>query len=66
MLIIGMFIIISDVDECKPTASSQGNGGCEQICNNTVGSFYCSCKPGYYLNPDGKTCTGKFICLILF
>lgn len=40
-----------DVDECE-----KNNGGCDQICNNTAGSFHCSCKIGYALQSDNKTC----------
>ncbi len=40
-----------DVNEC-----STGNGGCEQICTNTVGSFSCSCNSGYTLAGDGSSC----------
>lgn len=34
-----------DVDEC-----SKGNGGCEHVCNNTMGSYKCSCQDGYRLS----------------
>ena len=47
------FFII-DVDEC--TASSPMCHG-NAFCNNTLGSYNCTCKPGYY--GDGKTCKGK-------
>ncbi|XP_035672789.1 uncharacterized protein LOC118413477 isoform X8 [Branchiostoma floridae] len=40
-----------DIDEC-----ATGNGGCSQNCNNTVGSFACSCHDGYSLNSDGASC----------
>ena len=43
-----------DIDEC---ASS--DGGCEQMCNNTVGSFYCSCGTGYQLDGNGLNCNGQ-------
>uniref|UniRef100_A0A665TWD5 Growth arrest-specific 6 n=1 Tax=Echeneis naucrates TaxID=173247 RepID=A0A665TWD5_ECHNA len=33
-----------DVDEC-----SKKNGGCEHECNNTMGSYHCSCHQGYML-----------------
>uniref|UniRef100_A0A8C5GVT5 Metalloendopeptidase n=1 Tax=Gouania willdenowi TaxID=441366 RepID=A0A8C5GVT5_GOUWI len=39
-------------DECaKPD-----NGGCEQKCVNTLGSFKCACDPGYELSTDKKSC----------
>ena len=43
-----------DVDECE-----SDNGGCAQICINTVGSFECSCAAGYSLSVDNATCEGK-------
>lgn len=38
----------SDVDEC-----ATNNGGCAQVCSNTLGSFSCSCAAGYVLASDG-------------
>ncbi|XP_078621315.1 uncharacterized protein LOC144887789 [Branchiostoma floridae x Branchiostoma japonicum] len=40
-----------DVDEC-----ASNNGGCAQTCNNTPGSFVCSCREGFVLNADGLSC----------
>ena len=45
---------VTDINEC-----ATNNGGCEQICNNTAGSYQCSCGPGYTLNSDGHACDGK-------
>ncbi|XP_035507919.1 growth arrest-specific protein 6 [Morone saxatilis] len=39
-----------DVNEC-----SSNNGGCNQECNNTMGSYRCSCHQGYML-------VGRHIC----
>lgn len=36
-----------DIDECN-----YANGGCEQLCTNTNGSFFCSCKTGFTLTRD--------------
>uniref|UniRef100_A0A9J7ZJE0 Growth arrest-specific 6 n=2 Tax=Cyprinus carpio TaxID=7962 RepID=A0A9J7ZJE0_CYPCA len=38
-----------DVDEC-----SRGNGACEHDCNNTMGSYHCSCRHGYELSGHHK------------
>lgn len=51
--------VLSEEDECaKPD-----NGGCEQRCVNTLGSFKCACDPGYELAPDKKSCEGNCACL---
>ncbi|KAL9961999.1 hypothetical protein ACROYT_G031050 [Oculina patagonica] len=46
------YTVMSDVDEC--TTNSHG---CDfnAICNNTMGSYNCTCKPGF--KGDGKKCT---------
>lgn len=49
------FNFLIDINECLTN-----NGGCAQICSNTVGSFTCSCRPGYSLNSDRRGCSGKF------
>jgi hypothetical protein len=46
-----------DVDEC-----STNNGGCQHICTNHAGYFECSCKNGYILNTDRRTCGDKNEC----
>ncbi|CAH1238872.1 SCUBE3 [Branchiostoma lanceolatum] len=37
-------VVQDDVNEC-----SSNNGGCDHYCDDTVGSYYCSCRPGYQL-----------------
>lgn len=50
-----------DANECEIDYS------CQQICSNTVGSFKCSCVPGYIENStDCKAVNGKFFFLITF
>uniref|UniRef100_A0A4W3GLI9 Metalloendopeptidase n=1 Tax=Callorhinchus milii TaxID=7868 RepID=A0A4W3GLI9_CALMI len=39
-------------DEC----ARPDNGGCEQRCLNTLGSYKCTCDPGYELAADKKSC----------
>ncbi|MGL5119409.1 MAG: calcium-binding EGF-like domain-containing protein [Plesiomonas shigelloides] len=51
-----MFLSYSDIDECLPTQSVCIGGHCE----NTLGSFTCSCKTGYKLQHN--TCMGKNNC----
>ena len=52
LLLINM---ISDIDECdKGTHSCSFNA----VCNNTKGSYNCTCKPGY--EEDGDNCKGIF------
>ncbi|KAK3609861.1 hypothetical protein CHS0354_015052 [Potamilus streckersoni] len=40
-----------DIDECSTT-----NGGCEQTCQNTQGSYQCSCFSMFRIQSNGKTC----------
>ena len=48
------FLLTLDINEC-----GQNNGGCDRFCNNTDGSFFCTCGDGYNLNEDGRQCDGK-------
>ena len=48
--------ITSDLNEC-----STGNGGCLQLCINSIGSYRCSCRPGFVLNSDNRTCSGMHL-----
>ena len=49
-----IFLFTVDVDECEEEID-----GCDQICNNTEGSFFCSCMMGYSLADDQFNCSGK-------
>lgn len=40
-----------EIDECK-----LNNHGCEQNCINTLEGYRCTCRFGYQLRDDGKTC----------
>ena len=43
-----------DVNECLTL-----NGGCSQLCSNNDGSYRCSCRTGFQLSQDTKTCVGE-------
>ena len=45
-------VIVIDIDECSTNAHE-----CEDVCNNNMGSYSCSCGEGYILNEDGRTCS---------
>ena len=43
-----------DIDECD-----EDTHNCTQMCTNTIGSYVCSCEPGYRLDLDNAGCSGK-------
>ena len=43
-----------DMDEC-----ADGLANCEQMCDNRMGTFICSCAIGYTLDSNDENCTGK-------
>ena len=47
-----VIVLFTDIDECM-----EGDADCNQICVNTLGSYYCSCEPGYQLVNDTE-CEG--------
>ena len=51
-----MQTITIDINECNTN-----NGGCDDSCTNTVGSYYCQCDTGYTLQSNGHTCSGNVI-----
>ena len=50
---MNLHFIHVDVNECQ-----SDNGGCAQTCDNTDGSYQCSCLNGYELANDGHNCSG--------
>ena len=48
------FCLLPDVDECV----EQHNGGCQQDCYDTGGSYNCDCYQGFYLMADDHSCGG--------
>ena len=49
-----LYNFTTDIDECEGTLSKCHK---EAACNNTHGSYVCTCKPGYI--GDGLNCTGN-------
>lgn len=45
----------TDINECD----SPSMHNCSHICENLIGSYKCSCYPGYQLKEDGFRCEGK-------
>ena len=54
-------IISADVDECS---GAQHNCNVNATCNNTIGTFICTCNPGY--EGDGVNCTSETNIVIVF
>ena len=50
-----------DVDECDDSTEPDD---CDHRCHNTMGSYVCSCYPGYNLAPDGTSCSDKNECYV--
>ena len=50
---------LPDINECV-----DGTLDCQQVCNNTEGSYQCGCFDGYKLTSDRKTCKDKNECLL--
>lgn len=47
-------LLITDVNECMIN-----NGGCEQLCVNTRGSYYCDCHEGFIMDNATNKCLGE-------
>ena len=43
-----------DENECETS-----NGGCQHQCENINGSYFCHCNDGFFLDGNGKSCSGK-------
>ena len=65
-LLIGSMNIQASTSAVMPTTSRVPfvlhlPAQCQDNCVNTWGSYYCTCRQGYRLQADGKTCLGKLI-----
>ncbi|XP_055860394.1 mucin-4-like [Biomphalaria glabrata] len=49
-----------DIDECSSLLSNK----CDQVCQNYVGGYTCSCHTGYKFEPVNKTCLDIDECLL--
>ena len=54
------YILSTDINECE------GINPCQQVCENTEGSYTCSCTEGFSLAPSNGTCTGTAVVVKLF
>ena len=52
---IVMIWFIVDINECD---GDNDDIKCNQICENQIGSYSCSCEHGFKLMPDNTTCEG--------
>ena len=49
--------LIVDINECM-----EGTDACEDVCENIIGSYRCSCShQGYQIQMDGTSCQSKII-----
>uniref|UniRef100_A0A8C5ZSH4 Mannan-binding lectin serine protease 2 n=1 Tax=Marmota marmota marmota TaxID=9994 RepID=A0A8C5ZSH4_MARMA len=49
------FYAAEDIDECREPPGEEAT--CDHHCHNHLGGFYCSCRAGYVLHQDKRTCS---------
>ena len=49
-----------DINECMDNTLNNCTDSDKMICQNTMGSYNCSCEEGYSLDNNGETCVGKY------
>ena len=53
-VLLFFFFFVADINKCLTGAH---NCSSDAACNNTKGTFYCTCSPGF--TGDGQNCTGN-------
>lgn len=54
---VSLFCLSADVDECRDR--NDEDLVCDHFCHNYIGGFYCSCRFGFLLHSDNRTCKGS-------
>lgn len=47
------------IDECTGMTGNDVTSPCSHICTDTCESYECSCRPGYMLQENGRSCQGQ-------
>lgn len=66
VIMFGIILITASVIAATANANDlcKNNGGCEHICAVVNGQAKCSCRKGFELNHDGRTCHDKDLCAV--
>ncbi|XP_063804750.1 mannan-binding lectin serine protease 2 [Pseudophryne corroboree] len=51
------FYMAEDINECD--SQTEDTEICDHFCHNHIGGYYCSCRTGFRLHTDRKTCIVK-------